>query len=374
MRRIVILLLAALGLVTCVEPTPPEYQLEQAFYLIEGEIVDRPDLSEVRISASNFQQVQLEFSPVAGATVVATEEGAGTQVQWELADSSAGLYRPPLGFAARAGETWGLEVSLPDGTVAVSRAEVVPGSVPIDDFRIVFDQEGDYDAELKRFVPVFRLFLDFTDPAGEDNYYQWNFRYWQSAVVCLSCNCGVYRNGECVPAQRCNGNNERYDYFCEVGTDGCFRIVRGDELTYASDRAFAGGTVKGQPVGTIDFLEFGPILVEAQQYTLTREGYDYGKVISDLIGGNRGLNATIPAALNGNVRNLDPDGATVLGNVRAASVSSQRQFFVRDASTGDPLPGDRSIRPEPSSGPFTPPLAPCDGPDRTLIKPEGWID
>ncbi|CAH0999355.1 hypothetical protein LEM8419_00653 [Neolewinella maritima] len=358
----------------CIEPTEPVFRLEQPFYLVEGELTDQSGQSQLTVRQSNFSDVQLTLDPISDATVLAEEEGAGTRVQWQADPDVPGTYRAPADFAVQPGERWFVNVRFPDGTEAISAAELLPAASRIDDFRVAFEQEGRFVTAQRRFVPVFRLLLDFTDPEGTEDYYEWNYRYWEQEVVCASCDRGVYREGECIPVERFTTNNERYDYLCESSEDGCFRQRGGNQLDLSTDQAFAGGAVQDRPIGEIDFTDFGGILIEAIQYGLTAEAYAYGKVAADIVRGSSGLNATLPAALNGNVRNLDPDGPEVLGNVRVASRTTRRLFFVRDATFGEPPPRDRTIRLEPSNPPFTPPQAPCSGNGRTPIKPDGWPD
>ena len=360
-------------LTACIEPTEPHYQLEEPFYLVEGKLVDSPGYSEVSIRHSRFRSVQLEFESVTDATVVAVEQ-TGAQVQWELADTIVGTYRPPADFAVRTGETWSLEVTLADGTQIVSDPEIVPPPVALTDFRILFDQESGYDDGRKLFIPAFRLLVNFQDPADQTNYYQWDYTYWEKIEVCASCYGGeVWRNGACLDVTGNSQFVQRYDYYCDADA-GCYRQTGGNEFRYSRDDLFDGQAVIDRDIGQIEFIAYGGLLVEARQYTITPEAYAYGKVISDLINGSTGLNATIPATLDGNVRSLDPAAPQVLGYVGAAGVSSLRRFIVRTDATGTPLPADRQVRPEPSVGTFNPPRAYCRGGGKSPVKPEGWTD
>ena len=363
-------LLLSLLLTACIEPTTPDFQLEGPFYLVEGDIADRVGLSEVRVRQSNFRTVQLEFEDVAGATVVA-EERAGSQVQWQASEADPGRYLPPADFRARAGEEWSLRVTFPDGTVAVSTPEVVPPQSQVQDVRLRFDQEGRFEEARGRFVPVFRVLLDSSDPAGEQNYYQWDYRYWELETVCATCIGGRYRDGVCIPDNVIDRNKQDFDYLCE-GEDGCYREVAGGRFLFASDQAFDGGQLMGNEIGNIVFTQFGGLLVEGIQYGLTADAFAYGRTVNNLVEGNSGLNATIPAALNGNLTNVDPTGPDVLGYVRAVSVASDRQYIFRDADTGEPVGRDRPINLEPIVGAFVPPMAPCAGSGRTPVRPAGW--
>lgn len=356
----------------CLEPTPPTYELEEPFYLLEGEVVDRAGLSSVRVRRSDFRAVELQFNAVVDATVLA-ERGDGAQVEWTLTDPNTGTYQPPPEFSAAPGEEWSVRVALPDGTQFASRPETVPEPVPVDALRVVFEAEGEYDADRKRFVPQFKLLIDFTDPPGAENYYEWSYRFYEREFVCASCDCAFYDGKECVPLP-CNGGSFRYDYFCESSEDGCFQVNGGSNLEYATDQVFSDGTVRDKAIGAVDFTDFGGILFEALQYGITREAYQYGKVITDIIDGSTGLNPTIPAALNGNIDNLNPNGITALGYVRAASVTGRNEYLLRGPELGEPIPSDRTIRPQPIDPPGVAPRAPCSGPGRTDVKPAGWPD
>ncbi|MBB4079266.1 hypothetical protein GGR28_001886 [Lewinella aquimaris] len=370
MRASLIFLLFLL-LVGCTEPTEPRFQIEASFYLVEGKIADVEGSSEVNVRRSDFGSLQLEFESVPDADVVAVN-GAGARVQWQLVDSVAGKYQPPADFAGRTGEAWFLEVNTADGTSIYSDPETVPPPVALTDFEIVFDQEASYDVGRERFIPAFKLLVDFQDPADRTDYYQWDYAYWEKIDVCASCYGGqVWREGSCREVGSGSRYVQRYDYYCDA-LGGCYRQTVGNEFQYGQDEFFAGQAVVDRPIGQIEFIDYGGLLVEAVQYTITQEAYAYGKVISDLLTGSSGLNATIPATLDGNVRNADPEGVQVLGYVGTAGVSSMRRFITRSETTGTPLPADRQIRPEPSVGAFIPPRAYCSGDGKTPEKPRGW--
>ncbi len=366
---IFLLLVLQVVFTSCIEPTEPDFQLGKPFYLIEGRIADQPGRSQLTVRKSEFRAISLEFTEVTDATVLAVE-AAGTQVQWQSEAGEAGSYRPPPEFAAATGEQWFVRVSFPDGTVAESSLETVPPPPQLDGLRIEFAQEGRYDEGRDRFLPVFRILVDASDEGARADYYQWDFRYWERRAICKSCYFGVYRDGKCVPAVIPNG--DRYDYLC-LDVDSCYQVKPGGVLNYVTDAGFSGGSVRGQEIGDIEFIEYGGLLVEAIQYGLTEEAYAYGKGTADLINGSGGLNPTIPAALTGNLRNTTDTERDILGYVAVVSVDTRRRYIERDLNTGTPSNSfDRSNRIEPPVGFFVPPRAPCAGEGRTPFKPTGW--
>lgn len=356
----------------CLEPTRPEFQLEESFFLVEGRMLRGEGEGEIRIRQSDFREVQLQLLPINEAEVLAVEAG-GASVRWELFGEE-GSYRPPGDFMVSSGERWHFEITLPDGTMAVSDEELVPEPVPVNNLEIQFEQNSVFDDGLDRFIPRFELFIDFQDPADQENYYSYDYRYWEETFVCISCQNGRYSAVEqrCIPEpDRGSSFMFRYDYLCD--SLDCFTLSNGNEPKYGTDEFFNGGSPTGFPIGGIPFQGYGGLLVEAFVYSISPEAFAYGKVIQDLTEGNSGLNATIPSALNGNVRNLDPAGRDVLGFIGVAAGNSTRAFITRSVDTGSPLPFDNSIRLEPIPPPGVPPRAPCDIPGkRTSQKPVGW--
>ena len=353
----------------CLEPTKPEFQLEDGFFLIEGSILEGEGQGEIRIRASDFRDVVLQFESVEGAEVLAVKAD-GTTVSW-IQGYEPGRYIPPAGAVALAGETWHFEINLPDGTSVTSAPETIPAPVEVSNLAINFVQNSTFDEGLNRFVPRFELFLDYEDPADQANFYAYDYRYWEEITICVSCENGRWRDGVCIPFNETPRFPVRYDYLCD--TQECFATKEGNETRYGTDAFSNGSSLTGFPIGGIEFSAYGGMLVEGSVYSITKAAFDYGKVIQDLVEGNSGLNPTIPAALNGNVRNVNPSGRDVLGFIGAASKGDSRAFVNRTTETGSPLPFDNSLRLEPIPPPGVPPRAPCDILGvRTSDRPIGW--
>lgn len=364
--RSLLLLPLTLLLTTCLDPTVPAFQLEDPFFLVEGRLLAGEGEGEIRIRESAFTEANKQFNEVQGA-IVTTLEAGGASVTWTEDPQDPGVYRLPEDADILSGQTWRLNVVLPDGTTIESNPETVPEAVRVNDLNISFEQNSVFDAGINRFIPRFELYLDYEDPAGIDNFYAYEYRYWEEVIICISCERGRYRGGECIEDRSVM---PRYDYYCD--TDECYRITDGSEVIYGTDEFTNGQNVSGFPIGGIPFMAYGGLLVEGRILSVSRGGYNYGKVIQDLTSGNAGLNATTPAALDGNIRNLDPDGRTVLGFFGAVASASARSFIVRNQETGTPVGLNDRIYPEPNVGTFVPPLAPCEVPGRTSERPEGW--
>lgn len=371
MPRFLSLLVLTVLLTACLDPTVPEFQLEDPFYLVEGQILAGQDQSRIRIQVSNFREENKVFDPILGATVISREEG-GAEFTWREEDPSIelapGTYYPPAGFAAAPGETWWFDIVLPDGTVVTSDPEAIPEPVPLTSVDVRYEQNSTFDEGLNRFIPRFEVFLEYTDPADGENFYAYDYRFFEEVIVCFQCFRGIYRPeaGGCIEQP----NVFRYDYLCD--TEDCFKVTSGNQIVYRNDELTNGNSLTDIEIGGINFDAFGGLLVEGILLSITEEAFEYGKVIEDLTTGNAGLNATIPAALNGNVRNVDPAGQTVLGFLGAASTSRLRTYLERTVETGTPIPFDPVLRLEPSNPPFVPPRAPCEVDGRFAEVPEGW--
>lgn len=362
--RLLILLL--LPLAGCLDPTRPNFQIEEGFYLVEGRILAGGE-SEIRIRESNFRRVALELEAIAEAEVISVEED-GTRVEWGIINPEQGSYRPPADFSASTGQRWHFEIRFPDGTTVLSEPETIPEPVTATNLDVRFVQESSFDEGRRRFIPEFELYLDYSDPAEEGNFYAFDYTYWERAFVCISCENGFYRDGVCVTQNGELPYFPGYDYACDPSP--CFTINPGRQPRFGNDEFTNGNNVTGVPLGGIEFQAYGGLLVEGQLISISRAGYAYGKVIQELTEGNSGLNATIPAALNGNLRNLDPSGKEVLGFVGAGNFSSVRTYLERTTETGRPLILDGP--PVYETGP-APPRAPCDIPGyRTSVVPVGW--
>ncbi|WP_273565632.1 DUF4249 family protein [Maribacter halichondriae] len=119
-------------------------------------------------------------------------------------------------------------------------------------------------------------------------------------------------------------------------------------------------------------------MVEIQQFSLTPAAYEYYKVLKDIVDNSAGFNAPPPAALVGNMVNVNNADEFVFGRFTAASTTTATIFINRDGILENALEARIVEIPEPDPGPYPPPVtlrAPCEETRyRTAIRPEGWID
>ncbi len=356
-----ILVLLALALTACVDPVVPEYDFQTGFFLVEGSIVNREGLSEVRVSRSEVQFGTYKLSPVRNATVYSTDD-TGNETRWQPTEV-AGTFRPDLAYVPQPGRRYVLHVETDDGAIIESAPELMPEPVPIADLRMRFAQEAYFSVARDRFIPAFTMLVDVDDPSAEDNFYRYRLQTWTQTGICATCVNAVYRNGDCIFTR----GVDYYDYACDVA---CWSISRSTEVNLLSDELNPDGDYRDQAVGQFDFVGSGGLLAEVQQYATTREAYAYYRVVEELTEGSAGLNAPLPAALYGNLSDRSAERINVLGYVAATALTTRRLYWNRDTIPGTPLVGTRTPQLEPLVP--SPPTAPCTGPNFTSEEPEGW--
>ncbi|MEM1357146.1 MAG: DUF4249 domain-containing protein [Bacteroidota bacterium] len=367
--------LVFLLLQTCTDPVVPVFQPESGFYLVEGAIVNQRGLSQVRVTRSEFRDGRFLLLTQEGLSVASVNE-EGQEVQWLRDSLDPQLYLPPLSFAAEEGKRYFLRITTADGLMMESEPEEILTPVSIDEVDMVFEQRSYFRSALSRWVPAFQFSIDFTDPAGQENYYQVKYRYWEETRVCASCERGLWRDGVCIPDDR---NMATWDYECAAT---CYGIRFGDENAIISDQFGDGGTIANLPVARLDHVrETGGLLFEAQLFNISRSAHDFIRVLRELSEDGGGLNATIPTALNGNLATVGENSEVptlVLGYVSAISVATKRLYFDRRDIEGSPLPNQATPVEEPPLVDCPPPIgcpprAPCtESRDRTPNPPAGW--
>ncbi len=368
MRVVVpLLLLIYLALISysCVEAVEPLYSLKPGFLLIEGQIADQRGSSLVRIKRSELLFGNYNLVPISDVVVSSVDE-AGNEVNWIADAEEAGTFKPPTGFSAQTGSTYFLRVITAEGQIIESLAEQTPRSVPIAAARFKFEQEAYFNNNLDRFVPAFRLLVDVEDPADERNYYQWKYSTYEFLPVCARCERSVWRNGSCL-----GGNQyrfvDRYDYLCDAA---CWAQSKASGIQIMSDALSQGQRINNIEAGRIDFDWYGGLLADLEQLNTSKGLFDYNTVLKNLSDGSGGLNAPLPAALVGNLRDVTDATIQVLGYVGVVAINNSRIYINRDTVQGMPLPYDATILLEPLLP--SPPLAPCAGPGRSLTPPIGW--
>lgn len=375
-------ILLFLFIAACVDPARPEYKFYDKLLYIEAFASTTENASSVVIYQSNVDYVNFRNDLIEDAEVHFDHVDTGERVTLIF---DGDRYYPPTDFRVSTGESWRLSVVLSDGRKYTSEVETVAQPVPINGLSASFDNDLVYLESEDRFVPGHTITVDFDDPQGPD-YYLWDFRSFEKNEFCAYCEEGVYRNGECIPNyQFPHRRDYHYDYFCE--TSDCWRIRYNDRFSLFSDELSDGLSQQGLPVADVVLYTRENILVEVQQFAISKAAYDYYDVINDIIDKSGGLNSPPPSAFIGNLVNPEDEEDLVLGRFTAAAAAIERIFIYREDVEGVALESSHPLNVEQcvevcpvdhciEGGPCKRSIsAPCvEGRFRTGIRPEGWVD
>ncbi len=357
---------------SCIDPVAPEFEFKEGLVFVESVATTVPKASFVTIKRST-----IEF----GVYVVQFVEGAQVNFQNTNTGELVGLtetrnsYLPPDDFVVRPGEQWKLNIQLANGKRIESSPEQVLEPVPITNIEVRYDPELVFRDNLGgKFVPGHEVSIDFEDPANEDNYYYWSYRTYENLDFCEKCFEGIWRNNECTPANFESFRARYFDYACDID---CWRIRFPESVSIFDDRFSDGRVVSKLAVGDLLLYTKENMVVEVQQFSLSPAAYDYFKVLKDVIDNNSGLNAPPPAALVGNLSNLDDDEDFVFGRFTAASTSTASLFINRELIEEPSIELAEPVVLEPQvASPFPPPAttqAPCsENRERTAVQPAKW--
>lgn len=369
-------------LLACVEPFEPKLNLEGQRLTVEGRITDGDEPQVVKLSyalAKPFNE--FDIAPIGGASVQVVVNG---QTTLALRETTPGTYSLPVGFRGKVGERYQLRLVLPSGVRYESGEETMPAVARIDTAYDRFDARAiARNAEKTTFWPAHNVYVNFTDPPGERNFYGWEWTLWEKQDWCISCQRSLLINERCAGFATAAPTGW-YDYNCRTK---CWDLFFSEQPVVFADTYSDGRTVTGQLTAQIPYYQAaipttGGALVELRQFALSPGAYRYYKLLIDQTQNTGGLADTPPAPLVGNVRNpADPD-EIVTGYFTASAVARYRHWIDRRTGSGPPIGlFQATTGRDPNLEPFNcPPMGDCRPPTmicypsgtRTPNQPDGW--
>lgn len=357
----------------CVDPVPPEFEFKDGLIFVEGLVSDVPDLSFVKVSESNLEDQRYTNEFIAGAVVLIRNVDTDATT---LLIQTEDRYLPPADFVASPGDTFEVQITLPDGRRLRSLPEQMTTAVPIVEMGASYDPDLVFRDASDTFVPGHSILVSFNDPPNETNYYYWRFRSFERLLFCQTCVEAIFRNDRCETNSSAEGfiRKPYYTYACDAL---CWRIRFSETVEILSDEFVNGSFVEALPVGNALLYSKEDILIELQQFSLSPSAHRYFSVLRDILDNNGGFNAPPPAALVGNMFAEDNSEEFVLGRFTVAAASVSRLFIDRRAIQESQIEEKRPPLFE-EMGEVPPPeivTAPCEETTtRTAVRPPGWID
>lgn len=361
--------------ISCVDPIEPDFELREGLIFIEGFASTEPGVSFVSIteSAIEFGVYVVNFVEGASANLENVDNGDIVPLV-EIEEA----YVPPEDFTVAPGESWKLNIRMPNGKQYTSQIETVLSPVPITNLKVQYDAELEFREIFGgRFIPGHEIFISFTDPPDAGNYYYWSYRSYENLDICEKCRESYFRDGDCQPLPRgIGGLQPYYDYPCQ---SDCWRIRFPESIPIFEDEFSNGRTITDFSIGNAILYTKEDMVIEVQQFAISASAHEYYKVLKDLVDNNSGFNAPPPAGLVGNMFNPADSEEFVFGRFTAAATSVASVFVDRTFIGEEALEGREPLITEPTFlSPLPPPAtvsAPCSETRfRTAIRPEAWID
>ncbi len=371
-------LVLSICLIACVEPFETNFELKNKIYIVEGKVSNLENEQFILLKESYPSgPVSSLFRNISGAKVSVIENNTK---EINYVETSPGVYQPATDFVGIAGNNYKLSITLPSGSKLESTEEVLKPVAPIKKIYSKIDAEA-YALSTLKTLPGHVIYIDYDEPAGKGDNYYWTWNLYEKQNVCATCQGGIYQRipapaGSCQTSRALSEANVTYDYTCE---SECWEIYHSTKLIAANDKFSDGKSVVAKQIAEIPFYNERGGLIEILQQSVSNKALNYLQLLIEQ-GQNTGTLAdTPPAALIGNMVNLDQPEEVVGGYFMATSIAKSTYWIDRtNISTLGFKPygmlNGRTFSPEPSGADITrPPLAPClNLRNRTTKKPEGF--
>lgn len=358
---------------SCVEPFNLNLKSDLKILTVDATLTDTADEQVITLTETVNSNGSAYSLPLLKATAEILVNGTE---KISFIEKGLGVYALPSTFKLKAGTTYKLFFSKADGTKYESgddKVATVPEIIRVhDEFNIKGIEKG-----VNTFDPANFIYLDTQDPANDKNNYLWSWRLWEKQSVCATCYNGRYflspTPARCREERAFTGQN--FDYFCP---GDCWEILYNKDLNVFSDIYSNGNPITNRLIAKIPLYNIKGALIEIKQQSISPDAYRYFKLLADQVQNNGSLVDTPPAAIIGNIKNVNNPEEAIAGYFMVTSVRTVRYWIDRKDALGKNINPigllDHPLNPEPQGNDTTrPPFAQCiSGLNRTPNKPNGW--
>lgn len=331
-------------LTSCISGYDPQLAPDNPKLTVDGLITNQPGPYKVTLRYStpyvNDETIFLRFEPDAEVTI---RDDLGNEIP--LANVNAGEYLTDPTFTGQVGRTYVLNVKLPDGTTYESLPETMAPVPPIDTVYTTYEEL--FGTFLRG---EFSVFIDFTDIAGTENRYRWDWTHYTFEPYCRlsQIEYGTYRATKCCGP--CWSIEQCYS---------CINLI--------SDRFYDGKRIAGLPVLKIPYDSKEPYFAQIRLRSLTESAYQFWRTVSEQIDNSGGIFDKPPVTIRGNIFNTNDRSEQVLGYFGVSAQFEKSIYIPRDYIKEIPFGITTPIYNELIG------CMQCEvGPFRTDIEPRGW--
>lgn len=334
-------------LVSCIKPYNPDTKSIDPIMIVEGFITDQPGPYAVNLTyTANYTFASLNLL-VRGATVTMSDNAGNSDA---LAEIRPGVYQTSR-MQGIAGRTYKLTIRTTDGKVYESTPELLKPSPPIN--KLYYEYQY-HPYEISNDIRnTWEVYLDTKDPETKGDYYRWQWRNYEQAVICTS-SADAGPDGYYLGAACCTP---------------CWDINRCyvNCLSLRSDVNVNGNVLSRQHIMSVPFTSYSTYYVEVEQQSLSEGAYRFFNSAQKLVDNTGGIFDSAPLAVGGNIKCTSDPNTLVFGYFGAMGVSVQALKVDR---TKDPVVGSpvgKKVRV------FGMACAPCENSIyRTTVKPRWW--
>jgi hypothetical protein len=370
-----VLIFVLLGFISCVDSYDFVSNNKNKILVVEGLLTDNsqnPDTIKIQYSIDFGAFVKTETIESVNAFIVEVS----TQKKINLIEKNQGYFLPPAWFKVNPNEKYILKFTLPDNQQYESTPQEITQTPPIEKIYDRFNAQSSLSDDGTEFVSSNEIFVDFQDDAVQKNFYLWRYTHYERLQYCVTCDYKIFDSYKQICIEKGLGfsflREPYYDYECE---NECYAILKNKEVNVFWDNLSNGRMVQGRLVARIPLYSFEGCLVEIEQICISPETYSFYKILESQSQNTGGLADTPPAAIVGNIRNINNTSEKVVGYFGVANIQRKRIWIDRAGATGKRalILGHKIVTEPPTAPPIRPPAAKCKpSATRTNVKPEGW--
>ena len=306
------LILISMMFGACVEPFDIEAETFESALVIEGTITDKRETQEIKLSRT-FRLEEEGPAPENDAQVkVVGDDGA----EYSFTSTEEGIYQSNNQFGAQTGVNYSLEITTQDGRAYASNPSTLNGTSVI----------ADISAE-RTFQPIdgidtegIAILVDSRNSSSNNSYYRYTYEetYEIRSLYNINRKLIVTADGGFALVQK------------EASDHICYTTKFSKDIILTKTNILTDNNIERSLVHFIDKksrVTAYRYSILVNQYSLSREAYEFYKILRELSGSESLFSQNQPGFINGNVFSVDNSKEKVLGYFSVSAVDSKRLFF-----------------------------------------------